>query len=313
MSDEAVIKSNLLFQKMINIFILNWNNAEATKGCLNSIISSSDNNFRVILINNFSSHSDLIEIENIYRDYKSKIEIYLIENETNLGYTGGNNEGFRFLKTNNLSGDILILNPDVLISENTISEMKKALTEKVGIVTVRTLNSHGKILFDAKKLKGFSQKDIITDKQSMPTDYSQGSCMLIKRGIADKTGLFDERFFLYWEEVDFSLRVKKQGEKLISITTTQIIKKNNSYARQSEVFYYSVRNARLIKEKHPDLFSNLSYVCYLLRIFLLSVKYLFKPRLLLSVLSNYFFALHDSYLKNYYAKGHKQSGNQLSK
>lgn len=292
---------------IINILILNWNCAEDTKDCLNSIISSCDKMFRVILINNFSTISDLAKIQKIYNDLKGKIEIRLIENNMNQGYAGGNNTGFMFLKTNNLSGDILVLNPDVLISENTISEMKKAMTSKVGIVTVRTLNSDGKILFDAKRLRGFFQENIITEQLIITTDYSQGSCMLIKREILDNIGFFDERFFLYWEEVDFSLRVKKLGENLISITSTKIIKKNNSNTGQPGVFYYSIRNARLIMDKHPDIFSNRSYFCYLLRIFLLSGKYISKPRLLISVLSNYFSALHDSYYKIYYEKKIKNS------
>jgi GT2 family glycosyltransferase len=294
---------------MINVFILNWKSAKETKDCLNSIILSDNNNFRIILINNYSTQSDLIEIRGIYDDFKRKVEILLVENNSNLGYAGGNNEGFRILNIKNLSGDILIVNPDVRIFRNTISEMNKALTGDVGIVTVRTLNTEGKILFDAKKLNGFFQEDIITNGQKISTDYSQGSCMLIKREVLYDAGYFDERFFLYWEEVDFSLRVKKLGRKLIAITTTQIAKRHNTSIRQPDVFYYSVRNARLIKEKHPDIFSDLSYYCYLLVIFLLSVKFILKPRLFLMALSSYFMAIHDSYFNKYYAKGNKHSGN----
>lgn len=291
---------------MINVFILNWKSAKETKDCLSSIILSDNNNFRIILINNYSTQSDLIEIRGIYEDFKIKVEIFLVENNSNLGYAGGNNEGLRFLNIKNLSGDILIVNPDVRFFGNTISEMKKALTGDVGIVTVRTLNTEGNILFDAKKLKGFFQEDIITNELKTSTDYSQGSCMLIKRDILNETGFFDERFFLYWEEVDFSLRVRKLGRKLIAITTTQIVKRHNTSFRQPDVFYYSVRNARLIKEKHPDLFSDLSYCCYLLGILFLSVKFVLKPRLFLMVLSSYIMAIHDSYLNKYYAKGNRQ-------
>ena len=234
---------------IINIFILNWNSSESANDCLKSIVASDDKYFRIILINNFSSKYDLVEIRSIYESFKNKIEIYLVENDTNLGYAGGNNKGLKFLEENNLQGDVLILNPDILVLTNTISEMKKALVDGVGIVTVRTLNADGKILFDAVNFKGFIQSNEIFNQDVISTYYSQGSCMLIKREIINKIGLFDERFFLYWEEIDFSLRVKNLGQKLISITGVQIIKKNNSDSRQPASFYYSVRNAKLIKRK----------------------------------------------------------------
>ncbi len=286
----------------INVFILNWNSSDSTKDCINSIVASDDKNFRIILINNFYSKVDLVEIQSIYKSYKSKIEIYLVENDTNLGYAGGNNMGLKFLEDNNLQGDILILNPDILVMKNTISEMRKASINGVGIVTVRTLNSDGKILFDAINFKGFMQFDEISDQDAFSTNYSQGSCMLIKRSIIDQIGLFDERFFLYWEEIDFSLRVKKLGQKLISITVTQIIKKNNSESRQPISFYYSVRNAKLIKEKYGENFSNSAYLKYLLKMLLLTFKFILKPQLFLKVILNYFSAIHDSFLNKFYYK-----------
>jgi len=283
----------------INILILNWNSAISVKECLNSIINSHDKIFRVILINNFSTNSDLIEIRNIYEFFKNIIEIYLIENDANLGYAGGNNQGFKFLTTNNFSGDILILNPDIQISENTISEMNKVLTDEIGIVTSRTLNPHGKILFDAIKLKGFLQKYIITDNPIIATDYSQGACMLIKREIINEVGFFDERFFLYWEEVDFSLRVRKSGKKLISTTTTQILRKNNDISRQPNAFYYSIRNANLIRSKHGDQFSWISYFIYLIYMFCLTIKFIPQFKIFRQVVTNYYYAINDSIANNY--------------
>ncbi len=301
---------------MVNIFILNWDSADAVNECLNRILLSDDSNFRVILINNFSTLPDLNEICKIYNSCRDKIEIYLIKNDSNLGYAGGNNAGLRFLTGNKFQGDILILNPDVQISWNSISEMKKALTGNIGIVSVRTLNTEGKIIFDAVKLNGFIQKNTITEKEKVVTDYAQGSCLLIKRDIIDMIGLFDERFFLYWEEVDFSIRVRKLGWELISVTTTSVIRNKNSIERQPLAFYYSARNSRLMKEKHPDLFSNWSYILYLIKIFLLTGKYIFKPKLFLSVILNYFSGIHDSLHRIYYTKsqhdgtaGMKMTGN----
>jgi GT2 family glycosyltransferase len=287
---------------MLNILILNWNSTEAVKDCITAITGSDIKSYRIIMINNYSHDEDLNEMRKIKRHFGMKIEISLIENEKNLGYAGGNNSGINFLQKNDLQGDILILNPDIRVSPDTISQMQKALNTNVGIVSVRTLSPDGKILFDAIKLNGFFQRRIISDQHSINTDYSQGSCMLIKREIISQAGLFDERFFLYWEEVDFSLRVKNTGQKLIAITTTSIIKNENSEALKPGVFYYSVRNARLIREKHPDQFSFSGYILYLFWMALISLKYIYKPAVFIKIASYYLTGIADSFNNRYYAK-----------
>lgn len=287
---------------MINILLLNWNSAELVSNSLNKFTKSSDPNFRVILINNFSSPNDLIRIREIHKQFNAYFEIFLVENESNIGYAGGNNSGLTFLEENNLSGDILILNPDILISENTILEMKKSLSEGIGIVTVRVVNTQNKVLFDAIKLNGFNQRYLVTPKAQIETDYSQGACLLIKRNVIDQIGLFDERFFLYWEEVDFSLRVKKLGMKLIAITTTDVIRLNNEIRRQPLAFYYSVRNAKLIRSKHPDQFTYIQYIVYVVYMLMLSLKFLPRITLFSLVLKNIIAALNDSKANKYNKK-----------
>jgi len=287
---------------MINIFILNWKSAGDVRECLNSIVASDEKDYRILLINNYSDNQDLEDVRALYDFYRASSDIYLVENSSNYGYAGGNNAGLNFLKSKNLDGDILILNPDIIISENTLSEMKHALTEDIGIVTVRTVNPSGKILFDSIKIHGFRQIKKITNKKYVLTDYSQGSCMLIARQIINTIGLFDERFFLYWEEVDFSLRVRSLGKKLISVTSTIIIRKDNNQGRKPEVFYYSVRNARLVREKHPDFFSVNSYRLYLVRIILMIFGYILKPKLCIRLMCCYFTALYDSKNNIYFRK-----------
>jgi GT2 family glycosyltransferase len=287
---------------MINILLLNWNSAELVSNSLNKLTKSSDPNFRVILINNFSSPTDLYRVREICKYFSSYFDLFLVENETNIGYAGGNNKGLEYLDENKLSGDILILNPDILVSENTISEMRKGLREGIGIVTARVVNPKNKILFDAIKLLGFQQKYLITPYHEIETEYSQGACLLIKRDIIDKIGLFDERFFLYWEEVDFSLRVRKIGARLIATTSTQVVRLNNETTRQPQAFYYSVRNALLIKSKHPDFFNKLDYLIYLLYMLLLTIKFLPNFKIFALTIRNIFSAINDSHKSKYYRR-----------
>jgi len=222
--------------------------------------------------------------------------------------------GIQGIEKNGFAGDILILNPDIRISPNTISAMAKVMTADIGIVSVRTMDDEGKVLFDSIRLKGFFQKYIITRNKEETTDYAQGSCLMIKRDIIAKIGLFDERFYLYWEEVDFSIRVRKSGWRLVSITTTTVTRLKNRITRQPLAFYYSVRNARLIKQKHPDFFSNCSYILYLLKTFFLTGKFIFKPILFISVIMNTFSGIQDSFNGIYFAKplNYRTSGSDMT-
>ena len=104
------------------------------------------------------------------------------------------------------------------------------------------------------------------------------------------------------EEVDFSLRVRKAGFALVSITTSSIIKNKNLDSSQPDVIYYSVRNARLIIKKHPDHFSRVGYLLYLGWIALITLKYIARPQMFYKIVNSYFSGLSDSFRNKYYKR-----------
>lgn len=235
---------------MINILILNWNSSSEVDASINQILKSDYTNYRILLIDNFSRQEDIDNLKIIYEKYKNTCEIYLILNDKNYGYAGGNNKGYEYLVANNYDGNILILNPDIKITNNTLFELNAALCGNAGGVMCKTLNFDTSIMYDCIKLRGLSQKWLTTTKALVETDYLAGSCMLLNREVIDKTGLFDERFFLYWEEVDLSLRIKKYGYKILSTTNTHIYRENNSDERSIMSLYYLNRNIFLLKENN---------------------------------------------------------------
>lgn len=286
----------------INILIVNWCSAKTVRDCIQAILLSDEREFRIFIINNFSSIDDLKEIKSVYNYYSEFTDIELLENNANFGYAKGNNVGLRFIEDNQIEGDILILNPDVRITENTISELKRNLTKGIGIVTPRTRNANGVILYDAMKLYGFLQLIIITNNKFIDTQYSQGSCLLINRETMRQVGVFDERFFLYWEEVDFSLRVKNAGKRLVAVTTTHVLRNSNCLSRQPLSFYYSLRNAKLLRSKHGENFSFVAYWIYVFYIFVLLMKYVSTPKLFAECFLNCCYGLMDSWRGKYYSR-----------
>jgi len=244
---------------MINILLLNWNSSDDIKTCIGQIIKSNFNQYRLILIDNNSSEIDKNKLTIIYNELKMKFvnKIYLIQNSENFGYAGGNNRGYEYLRQNNLDGDILILNPDVLISENTLEQLRIVLNSdnSVGAVMCRSVNTDGRVLYDSISMNGLDQKYLTSSSNIVETDYVAGSCMLLRREVIDKIGLFNEKFFMYWEEVDLSFRIKKLGYKLLSTTSTNVTRKENDKSRSFNMIFYMTRNVFLMKKYHTHITS----------------------------------------------------------
>lgn len=248
------MSKNTKAEMMINILLLNWNSSEECIDCINNILKSSYENYRIILIDNYSDINDRNRLTIFAKQIKTA-EIHLVFNNDNLGYAEGNNKGYEYIKNHSLKGDILILNPDIVVQENTLQEMKSCLYQDnlIGGVMVRTKDFESKnILYDYIKMNGLCQKHLKTSKNIIETDYLAGSCMLLKRDVIDRIDLFDKKFFMYWEEVDLSFRIKRLGYSLMSTTKTFVFRKSNDKSRSLNMNYYMNRNAFLIYKKYKN-------------------------------------------------------------
>ncbi len=264
---------------MINIFILNWNSTNDIDNLLNSLKKSNNKLFRIILIHNGSD--DWMELLSLSEKYEHCFETHIIKNNDNLGYAGGNNSGLNYLIKKQLEGDILIANPDIEVTEYTLDSMLDAFidNQNVGAVMIRTTDLNGEILYDSISLLGLFQKYIRTEQKYIETDYVAGSFFLVKREIAERLGLFDDTFFMYWEEVDLSFRIRRLGFKTISTTNSIIIRKKNAEIRSFNAIFYSVRNSFLISGKYRKInsFHLAKYLVYMFSVsfvkFLKSANY----------------------------------------
>jgi GT2 family glycosyltransferase len=287
----------------INIIVVNWNDSETIKKCLPSIMASDYPSYRVIVVDNGSNAEELIALTILEEKFKGTC-VYFAHNAENLGYCGGNNAGLQYIVDSGFDGDVMILNPDVEMEHNTLSVMAAAMVEGVGIVTPRVVHPSGKVLFDGIRLKGYRQEFVI-GHSGMPvsTDFAQGTCMLIRRSLIDRIGLFDERFFFYWEEVDLSIRAKRAGFKLAVANQTKITKADNPIEKVPTCFYYSVRNARLIRRKHLSSFTRAGYILYVAKLAALSAKLIHRPRLCMRALASVLDGFRDGQAERYGKRG----------
>ena len=257
---------------MINIFIINWYCLEDITSLLKSLLNSEFKEFRVIIVNN--SISEDKQLTNLIKIFIEEIEIHAITSQDNIGYAGGNNLALAYLNSNNLDGDILISNSDITFNSKTIANLQLHLKGKVGAISPRIFNSSNKHLMDCIQLRGFQQKYIKTDLLICDTDYIPGCCFMIKRELVERIGLFDERFFMYWEEVDLSLRAINEGYRLVCSTKATIKRKDNLTKTYINSIKFSIRNSFLLKKKHK--LETWSHVIYLFSILMLSINKSFK-------------------------------------
>ncbi|MBI3485316.1 glycosyltransferase family 2 protein [Candidatus Daviesbacteria bacterium] len=244
--------------KKIAIVILNYKLKDLTLNCINSVLKSSYKNLQTIVVDNNSEDNLEVAISKIN-------DVIFIQSGSNLGFTGGYNLGIK--KALDLNSDyIFILNPDTTIQKNTIEELfKKAEKYDVAIVSPKIYFSDSRTIwyaggkFDKANVLGshigVDQKDFGQFDQDSETDFATGAAMLVKKDVFDGIGLFDERYFMYYEDSDFCFRAKKAGFKIMYVYSGVVYHLNaQSTGLGSPIQdYYITRNRMLFASKFLNL------------------------------------------------------------
>lgn len=211
---------------MVDIIIVNWNSGNLLRECICSINKKNQSvvNKVIVIDNNSADHSD--------KNLSTENNIELIKNSENLGFAKACNQGFR----KSTADFILLLNPDAKLLQNTLSDCVDFMFKNpdVDILGCKLLNDEGnltyscarfptplRIFFDACGLSKispriFTPSTIMTDwdhKSSREVDEVMGAFMFIRRNVFEKIGYMDERFFVYYEELDYCKRLSLKGGK----------------------------------------------------------------------------------------------------
>lgn len=204
-----------------HIVILNWNQRDMTVDCLKSLKRLDYTSAEIVLVDNGST-DDSIEV--IKTNFP---EITLIENRENLGVAGGRNVGLRYALQGN-ADYILFLDNDTIVDKDFLTELVKVGEEnkEAGIITgkiyfydepnkIWSVGGYSSLLRSKYTLRGYQEIDAGQYDKIEEVDQVQGCCLMVKREVIDKIGLFDERFVQYFaEDVDLCIRAKKEGYKI---------------------------------------------------------------------------------------------------
>ncbi len=238
--------------------------------CMKSYTNQDYENYEIILIlwgkKEFNDISTLLKSNNIKRE---KIKIF--EYFGDPGYAKGNNIGVNKTK----SEFILISNPDVETTPNFLKKMinsffflkKKNNTDKI-IVGPRICNYNGIIEYSRRKINflGFGNIDISKTNKIRRTMISSGCCFIIKKKYYEKLNGFDESYFMYKEDIDFSIRAMKFGIKQYVDNSIHLyhLRSDEEYKLNKFKYYYHERNRILLclehsKKKKKMLLSHLLF------------------------------------------------------
>ena len=204
------------------IIVLNWNGADDTLNCVESLQQQTLRP-EIIIVDNNSSDDSVERFEDHVKSQKKDAPI-LIKNSQNLGFAGGINTGLVYAKEHNFEY-IGVLNPDAIADKHWLKSLYTELTShpSAGIATGLLLRRDGNTIdtsgdfYTTWGLPGPRNRDEPTaNAPDQPGEIfgATGGGALYCTAMLSDIGLFDEDFFMYYEDVDLSFRAQLAGWKV---------------------------------------------------------------------------------------------------
>lgn len=244
------------------VIVLNYNGKRTISRCLTSIYHSDYPNFETIVVDNASRDGS---IETIRQNFQTA---HIIINQANLGFAAGNNVAIRFA-LEKFADYVLLLNNDAYLEPKTISALvlQAQKDKKVGMINPLILNSEGELWFEGGKIDWLKMRTFHSKLESeKSSNYLCGCALLISKEVFHKIGLFDEKFFLYYEDADLSLRAKKAGFSLMIDRSIKIIHDEQSESAGAQKIYWLVLSGIIFFKKHtPSILKPWMYFYLMLR------------------------------------------------
>ncbi len=271
----------------LSIITINYNGLEDTSELLETL-PLEDESIEVIVIDNASREDEATQIKQRFP------QVTVVRSPQNLGFAGGNNLGIKAAHGKYL----FFLNNDTLLAVSgekpEVREMLKALIRclesdsKIGMVCPKIRFSWGNhpIQFAGytplspitmrNRSIGFGEKDQGQYDNAHVTPYAHGAAMMVKREVIDKAGVMPEDYFLYYEELDWSMMIRRAGYEIWYEPKSTIFHKESQTTGQNSPLrtYYITRNRLLFAKRNFS--SPEKYLTYVYLIFLVGTKDIVK-------------------------------------
>ena len=278
----------------LSIIILNFNDQHFLPECLDSLKQQILKDFEIIVVDNGSDNWSHLELTRILKQYSNDLNIKLIQSKFNLFFAGGNNKGLK-----QANGDyICLLNNDTTVNPDFVEKSIKCMESlgSFGFMSPRInfYDDKNKPRFWGSKITPFSLDFIaplskVYLKGVKKSGHAAGAALFTSKEIMNKIGLLDEIFFIYYEEVDWCTRAKKEYglENYYYPGTVVYHKEAPSKTEKYYKYYLHLRNFQIFVWKNYSLLTVLSfyfihYQYYIIKSYLAAIfRFKFKRFLII--------------------------------
>lgn len=231
------------------VVIVTWNVHDLIMPCLRSVLTELaawPAGGEVWVVDNASTDGTL---DVIREAFPAELTLHLLEPGENLGFAGGNNLALRamgFPDGDDLPATVLLLNPDTVMQPGSLAALIEGLEQAdAGLAGAQLLYSDGSFQHSAfafpglwqliielfpvpgrlyeSSLNGRYPQEWYTQLEPFDVGHPLGATFLLRREAIQQTGLFDERFELYCEEIDWAMRIHAAGWRVVCVPTAEVI------------------------------------------------------------------------------------------
>jgi GT2 family glycosyltransferase len=261
--------TNTNHHPLVSIITLNWNQTDVTCAFLQSLNTLQYDNYEVLVCDMASTIDPTTQIT---KGNYPKTQVFVSKH--NLGFAGGNNWGMAKAK-----GEyIFIVNNDTVVTPNLVNLLLEPFytNESIGVVCPKIY------FFDQPNViqyAGFNKMNLFTGRttavgnlqidegqynESGYTNSAHGCAMMVKKIVIEKTGMFEELFFLYYEESDWSSRIVKAGFKIYFKANAVIYHKESMSVGKNNPLkiFYLTRNRIIYMKRNTKLWQFVVFTCY---------------------------------------------------
>ena len=243
--------------------VLNWNGSSETLACLDSLAASDWPALSTIVVDNGSREAIGPMVASRFAD------AIVIRNATNLGFAGGMNAGIRWALERD-ADYVLLLNNDTVVDPAMVRLLVEAAEQRpdAGIVSPLELFRDSPNVVSSFGLRcdlrrgyqgpplGHGETDHGQFRGVREVDVSAGTAMLVPAAVVEEVGLLDEDLYLYIEDVDWALRMKKAGKRIYAAMDARLwhgVASASGGEHSPRVRYYHTRNVFVVSQRHAPL------------------------------------------------------------
>jgi hypothetical protein len=232
----------------VNLYavVLNWNGGDDTPAALESL-----RGIETICVDNGSTDGSDRAVEERFPD------VQLLRLGENHGFAGGSNAGIRRALERGADW-VLLLNNDAVARPGLAEALARAARPDAGLLACRVLYPDGRVQYAGARFRprlGYSGRSW-TKPHGSEVDRADGAAMAVSRAAVERAGLLDEELFAYVEDVEWSLRIRAAGFKVVYVPDAVVVHKGSAStggAASTANLYYDTRNTIAVCERYAPL------------------------------------------------------------